>query len=366
MIIWKHLFFQFLKSILGVLLFALFIYFTITYIEERQHYFDTRSVSGETLFFYYFWQIPTITIQLLPFAVLIGAIIANWIMARHGEIAALRAAGASMMRIARPLLCVGILCALFQFAVSEFIVPYTSTELQILKTTQINNKPAENMFTESPWLKSQDDILHYKKYDAQHKTLSVPELFEFEPGSHHIKNIIHGEWASFDSTANRWVIHNARIFHFSFPKQTYIFKNDEVKTYLTKISFAPPQILNEDEESSQVSLWQLHHIIQNAIVAGSNVSNRVVDLHLKISLPFANVLFVFLTLPFALKKERQEENYIGIIICLCAALAYWFGNLAFKNFGAKEVIHPIIAAWFMNVVLAILSYLFIRKLDKGQ
>ena len=112
--------------------------------EDSQHYFPGYHVTPKILFFYYFWQLPSIAIQLLPFTVLIGGIVTNWVLAKNGEIAALRAAGLSMMKISIPLICVGLFYSFTQFYLNEFIIPYTSTQFLKIKNNEIEKKNSGN------------------------------------------------------------------------------------------------------------------------------------------------------------------------------------------------------------------------------
>lgn len=362
--IWWYLSSQFLKSILGALVFALILYFVLTYMEESQYYFDTRKVSSRTLFLYYFWQIPTIFVTLLPFAVLLGGIICNWILARHGEISALRAAGLSMLRISIPFLSIGFGFSTLQFIVDEMVIPYSFNQFQYIKTVKVEKGKNDNLFTTSPWLKTDNSILHFDRYQEESQTLENPELFTFQQDKTTISQIIHAKSAYFDSSAKRWILKSAVSNHFDGIEKEISIK--ETPLYITDIAFAPPQVLKQKSDSSQLSYWRLKQLIRQAQNAGTNVSDRLVDLQFKLSLPFANFLFVFLTLPFALRKERQEENYIGIVVCLIAALVYWFGNLSLRNLATAGVINPFLAAWLMNALVIFISSLFVLKLDKGQ
>ncbi len=363
MVIWRYLFLQFFKSIFAVLIFTLVLYLVLTYMEESQHYFSSFKLDFKTLFFYYFWQLPSITILLLPFTVLIGGIVTNWVLAKNGEIAALRAAGLSMIKISLPLICVGLFYSISQFFLSEFVIPYSSSQFLKLKTNEIEKKNMGNIFSESKWLRTPSSVLHYERYEEVEQILSDPEIFVFYV-SGLVKEIIQAKSAHFDSNVGTWVMQYAVVSDFDEASKI---KKIEIKPlYVSDIDFAPPKVLKQDSESNQLSYWQLKKLIEEAQLAGSNISDRLVDLQLKLSSPFANLLFVFLTLPFALRKERQEENYIGIVICLVAALIYWFGNLSLRNLAIKGSINPIVAAWFMNILVGVLSFILVRKLDKGQ
>ncbi|WP_397599563.1 LptF/LptG family permease [Silvanigrella sp.] len=361
--IWWYIASQYLKTVLNILLFSLGIYFIITYMEESQHYFDGYEVSNKIKFLYYFWQIPGITIQLMPFAVLIGGILTNWMLAKHGEISALRAAGLSMMKISIPLIFVGFFFTLAQFMISELILPVSSTHYQRIRKVDVERKENEVVFTESTWLKAKGTVLHFEKYNEQKQELFNVEYFKWENQSS-LKQIVHAKSGYFDENIGNWVLRNAIVTNFDISSS--ISKTEVKPIYVTNVDFAPPKVLNQSSESNQLSYWQLNKIIEDAQAAGTNVSDRIVDLYFKLSSPFANLLFVFLTIPFALRKERQEEKYIGIVICLVTALVYWFGNLALRSFAIKGSLNPLLAAWIMNILVIFLSYMLIRKLDKGQ
>lgn len=361
--IWWYIASQYLKSILSILIFSLSIYFILTYMEESQHYFDGRTISAKIKFYYYLWQVPTITIQLMPFAVLIGGIVTNWLLAKHGEISALRAAGMSMLRISIPLVSVGLLFTAGQFILNEFIQPVSTTNFLRVRNVEIEgSKKNDYVFTESKWLKSKGTILYFQRYDESKQELYDVEFFKSE--SSNIRQIVHAKSAYFDENIGNWVLRSAIVNNFDSHYQ--LNKIDVKSYYVTNIDFAPPKVLKDTSDSNQLSYWQLKKVIDDAQEAGANVSDRIIDLYLKISAPFANILFVFLTIPFALKKERQEEKYIGIVICIVTALVYWFGNLVLKSFAIKGSLNPLLAAWSMNILVLCLSFMLIRKLDKGQ
>jgi lipopolysaccharide export system permease protein len=363
MVIWRYLFTQFFKSILSVLFFSMALFFILTYMEESQHYFSNYHPSQKTILFYYFWQLPSILVQLLPFAVLIGALITNWILAKNGEIAAMRAAGLSVLKISVPLICVGLFFSLFQFYVDECVIPVSSSEFLKVKVNEIEKKDRDNIFSKSKWLKKDFSTLHYAKYNEYKQILEYPELFSVDINSR-VTDVIQAKSAYFNSQLGFWIFEKVVQTHFN--ENGIVSSVDVMPQYQSIIDFVPPSVLKQNSDSSQLSFWALKKLIDEAQLAGSNVSDRIVDLYMKVSMPFANLLFIFLTIPFALRKERQEENYIGIIFCLAVALIYWFGNLSFRNMGVKGIINPFLAAWFMNICVGMLVIILIRKLDRGQ
>ena len=92
---------------------------------------------------------------------------------------------------------------------------------------------------------------------------------------------------------------------------------------------------------------------------------REVDLYQKLSIPFANLIFVFFALPFALKHERNADTYIGIMYCLIAAIVYWVGNLSMRSLAQNGLFPPLIAAWAVPALLGVFCFWLVRKLDRA-
>ncbi|MBX9702853.1 MAG: LptF/LptG family permease [Silvanigrellaceae bacterium] len=361
--IWWYLAKDFFKITFLLILFSLGLFFVLTYIEDSTHYFPKYDAQGRVIFEYYFWQIPLIFTQLISFAVLIGAVVSIWLFARNGEIAALRCAGMSMYQIAIPFLCVGLFFVASQFAVNELVVPFCQKKFFEVKFVEIQGKSIENSFIKSNWLKSKNSIMHFEKFQEAARQLVDVQYYIYDNKDNLLKTV-YAPLAFFDEEKGVWVLVNSSATLFNNPNRflTTIFDSQ----FETEIDFEPPKVLREKADSNQLSYLQLRSLIRQAQEAGTNVSGREIDLHLKLSAPFANFLFVFLAFPFALRKERQKETYLGFIICIAAALIYWFGNLTLRNMSVNGIVDPLIAAWAMNILLGILSFLMVRKLDKGS
>lgn len=362
MVIHRYLFFQYFKSALSILFFVLGIFYLVTYIEDNQFYFPGYNPDAKTIFLYYFWQLPSTIVTFAPFCVLISGIVTNWTLARHGEISALRAAGASILKISTPLLMVGILFTAFQFYLDELVIPEATIQFLKVKKVDLEKRDRDNIFIQSKWIRTTNSVLHFNQYDETKQVLQKPELFLFNT-SGMAQKIVQAKWAQFDTQLGFWVFHDSLIT--TFDNSSQVSNIEQLSNFVTSIDFAPPKVLTENSNSSQLSYWQLKKIIDEATSAGNNVSDRIIDLQMKLSQPFANLLFAFLSIPFAIRRERQDESYMRIILYIVVSLVFWFGNISLRNFAAKGVLNPYIAAWIMNILLLTLSIIFIRKIDKG-
>jgi len=85
-----------------------------------------------------------------------------------------------------------------------------------------------------------------------------------------------------------------------------------------------------------------------------------VDLHLKASFPFANLLLVFLGVPLGVIR-RGSGKAIGFGLSLLVSFLYYSTVRAGQVLGREEVLPPLAAAWLGNVLFGgVGAWLFVR------
>lgn len=98
--------------------------------------YQEDNVGARQLALYYLLKIPELLGVILPVALLLALLYALTNHARHNELTAMRAAGASPARISAPYLGVGFACGLLVLAVNEFWMPRAEEAAQVLVTRQ--------------------------------------------------------------------------------------------------------------------------------------------------------------------------------------------------------------------------------------
>lgn len=359
--IWLYYFLYFFRTVLAVLALILMVYYVITYLENLLYYFKFYPVTPKVKFLYYFWQLPDLIVQILPFSVLIAGVIVHWTIARAGEVTALRSAGSSLLKISFPFICCALVFGALHFAVAEFIRPHSFRKFSYIKNQVIEQKIDQNIFEKTSWIKSGNSILHFSQYIEPTHTLDNPEYFVFNSNYTAIESIIRSHDAQFDNVKKIWVLNKATMLDLSNPNKHMV---KQIESYETDITFSPPKVLKEAVSSTDVSFFKLRKIIESARDANIKVSDRLFDLYLKTSLPFSSVIFLLFTIPFAAQSERKESSYFNILLCLALTTTYWFGNLAFKKLAINELLPPFIAAWSLSIIFTIAALIVIAKQDK--
>lgn len=363
MILWSYFFRTYLKNLFSVIAFILTLYYLISYMERNVRYFSKYKASFKVIFEFFFFEFPYVFCQVLPFSVLISGIITMFIFGRNGEISATQAAGMSIWKISIPFFTVGFLATSLSFSVGEFLLPSSMREYKRISRVKIEGRSLAELFFEGRWIKSENKILHFNDYDEVKQEIIKPEFYVFEDDYTAVSKIAYADKGIFDSLKGVWTLIDGVVTHFS-SVETKRLTSESFKSLDTRIEKSPPKIINQDIDSSMLSFRQLYRYMKEAKEAGTNIFDRQVDLHMKLSLPFLNFLFIFLIFPFAFVRERRKETYFGIILALICGFMAWSGNLALRNFAIRGEINPVLAAWLVNILLLFIGLFYLKKLDK--
>ncbi len=91
----------------------------------------------------------------------------------------------------------------------------------------------------------------------------------------------------------------------------------------------------------------------------------VTELHYKLALSFANLSFVCIGLPLALKIRRREKS-VSLGVSLALITVYWIMLAGGKTLALKGVVPPGIALWAGDIVLAVVGITLLKKVTEVQ
>jgi lipopolysaccharide export system permease protein len=72
---------------------------------------------------FFFYKIPFIIGQISPISVLVAVLISMGLLAKHGEITAMKAGGVRLLRMALPLLFIGFAISIAAMLINEYVTP---------------------------------------------------------------------------------------------------------------------------------------------------------------------------------------------------------------------------------------------------
>ena len=83
---------------------------------------------------YVLWGAPQYLYEILPISALIGAVLGLGTLASNSELIVMRASGISLWRIVGWVMRSAMLLVVLSFALSEYVIPYTSEKAESVKS----------------------------------------------------------------------------------------------------------------------------------------------------------------------------------------------------------------------------------------
>ena len=165
------------------------LYLVINFLSKFDNFAEAH-ISMVRIVPYILYQIPFITVQLIPMASLIGVIILFSQMKKNNEILALKAAGMSVWDFSKPIFAVSLFLTVVLFFLSESTVPYTSFKSNEIYEVEVREKdPGHFLELDHIWYKGSDCIYYMKHFDNKRMVMSEPVLYFFDHAFHLVKRI---------------------------------------------------------------------------------------------------------------------------------------------------------------------------------
>jgi lipopolysaccharide export system permease protein len=352
----KYLSREFLKALLFSLLAFVLIFILVDIFEKLDMFIDTKAPLQLVVLFYIF-QIPYIAILTLPVAMLLASMSTISQMARHHEIVAMKAAGLSLYRIFAPLFILGLMISFTVMIIGETVVPYTNQKKGNLERMQIKKQASrEPRFRYNLLYDGTSGRQYYiKKYDVKTAIMDSVSVFQVDQQNRILQRIdaVQGEW-----TGKSWLLGKVIVRKFSSDGTEHtdslsalnLLGYDE-----TPASFSKRELLPDE-----MGFWELRQFIDRLKRSGNNVQQSIVDLYLKISFPFANLIILLFGLPL-LSNSRKGSATSGFALSLLICFVFWGLLQTGRALGHSASLSPIFAAWLPNIIFGVIGgYLLYR------
>jgi lipopolysaccharide export system permease protein len=113
----------------------------------------------------------------------------------------------------------------------------------------------------------------------------------------------------------------------------------------------------------EIDSFELLRTLKRSAAAGVPTFEIENELHKRLSIPFACLIFGLIGAPLGIRKSRSGKS-AGIAIALLVFLIYYIVLATGMNLSKTGQLSPALAYWIPNVLMAILAAAFMIK--KGQ
>jgi lipopolysaccharide export system permease protein len=258
---------------------------------------------------YVLLSVPGHVYELFPIAVLIGTMFALAQLAASSEYTVIRVSGVSAVRFALALAQVGVILAVTNFLIGEFVSPEAEQAAQRLRVRAKTGVVASD-FRSGLWVKEARSFVNVQQ-PLPDSSLSGVRIYQFDE-EHRLVSISMAKHGIYQT--DRWLLQDVVRTVFE-PDKTRVEHEDH--TYWASV--LTPSILNVllvDPE--QRSARDLFYYIEHLRESRQQSARFEIALWTKFTYPFAVVVMMVLALPFAQVQRRMggigAKIFTGIML----------------------------------------------------
>jgi lipopolysaccharide export system permease protein len=340
-----------IKEIFGPFIFGVF---TFTSIYLGIHFLDLLNSAEKHHFSLPFivqlisLLIPQYLTQAAPVAVLLAALLGLGNLTSHSETIAMRAGGMSYAKLAVPVLIIGMAVSVSCVLLNEYVVPVSLRTFEKMKDEAINQNNLSVIYNFNKDFyrnKQLDKLIYAEEYLPKEKQLHKVVIQEFRE-----KKLYRTILATVMYWRGRsWFFDNAEIYLYN--SDSFYPMNVTQGKVKYPLNLTPKEIETLNEEPEKKSITELNRYIAKFAVRDREKQSLLVDLNLKIAIPFASLVFALLGTPLALRPQRRS-NAAGFGLCIIFILVWYILMGLGTSLARGGSIPPFLGAWMPNIILA--------------
>ncbi len=363
---------HFLSSVAIALGVVLSVVGMIDFVELIRRTSNKADVSFTTVVEMAFLKLPNMMEEILPYGILIGAMMTLTKLTRSQELVIARASGISVWQFLTPLCAFAFLIGIFVLLVFNPVSSALTARYEMLEDRYIAGKSSQLTVSSSGlWLRQSNE------------SSGITEIF----GSQMREYILH---ASRISHEGEMVLQEVTVFSYDMDNQ-FIGRIDAERGYLrdglwqlenialTRVGGAPStqsrytlatdlnlsQIQDSFADPSTLSFWQLTGFINTLENAGFSALRHKVHWHAMFASPLLLAGMVLVAAIFSLRQHRRGGVSVLIISGVAVGFMMNFLLNIFHAFGYSGGLPVMLASWTPPVMALIAGTALLLQLEDG-
>ncbi len=320
---------------------------------------------------YFVCILPQSTLVVFPAVCLMGALFGMLSLARHHELTAMFAGGASLRWLARPAVVLSLLIGAGGFAWNEYVAAPLSREGEQLMVTEIQKK--RGIFRDyGLHCGTKRRFIRYSSFDKESDILTGFVLHEMRPNGQGHKRFIRADVAAWDPSIDNpetgqkgaWVLSSN-----SPESENYVLEIlDDWRTSIRPLNpdgehlyleETPADFGIDQRQPYEMGYRELQRRITLLEESGSSALALYPDLEFKIAFPFSVVGLILIGLyagasSFLIGREGAARFTYPLGVCLLIMVLFYGLTGVCLVLGYTGRISPFLSAWLPN--LTFLTY----------
>lgn len=332
----------------------------VDFLEMARRTADREQVTTGLVALITVYRAPAFTEQLLPFAVLFGAITTFVLLSRRLELVVARAVGLSVWQFIFPPILVAFLIGVFATCVfNPLSADFKERANQLEGEIFGSSSPLLSEGKDEFWVRQQSvdgqSIIQAVASKQGGRVLSGVVIYEFD---RHDKLVERVEARSATLGDGAWILSDARVLVPGLDMQTH-------ETYLVATNLDRNQVQDSLIAPETVSFWQLPDAIRTAEQSGFGANRYRLQLQSLLARPFLLIAMVLIAAVVGLRVFRFGGVGQTILGGVAAGFLLYVGSKIAEDLGDAGIVHPVAAAWFPAVAGIFMGVLILLHREDG-
>ena len=304
---------------------------------------------------------PSFLILTIPMSFLVGTLTAFTQLSSDSEVTAMKASRISLYNMIRPVMLFALLAFTFTALTSLIVAPAAN---HALKVHLFNIVKSRAMVGIEPGVFSStfDGMVIY--VDKMETLDNMKGIFISDERSAKEPYAIiaqRGKLIANPESLNVTLAMNQGAIH-ALPRdeQSYSTMNFDSGNLYLDISHALVQRGSSDIDFNEIDSLELFQELKRARAEGKPTIDIESELHRRLSIPFACLLFGLIGAPLGIRRSRSGKS-AGISMALLVFLVYYMVLAAGTNLSDTGKLSPAIAYWLPNVLMTAAAGMLVYK-----
>ena len=328
--------------------------------------FNVENIPLIARFQWILFETPSYLRMTLPVGTALAAALATTRMARESELTALRAAGASILRIIWPIFIFGAMVGVLNFYDVDRLVP--------IATRKADDLARKNEYLGVAAAMRSNTLLQLNKQGASYAAslgtvsrlkndvLSISDIILIDRSDPGRTTIIKAGTGRYDRGV--WSFDNALM---------YVLQGDDLYTLTPLGTFVISQEVSLDQifrdystnvgDLEQTSTPELRKEIASSIATKGDPRPAQIELFERYAIPASCAVFS-LTSPICSIFFARSGGFVGLLVSFVIVMLYYNAFvISTQILGKIEWVPAWVAAWLPNIVFAALGLIALRRLE---
>jgi lipopolysaccharide export system permease protein len=294
-----------------------------------------------------------------PMAMLLGGLLSLSRLSGEQETVAMAAGGVSFARLMVPFALAGCVVSVATLAFDETVSPAADAAAQrILAAAGESRSDSEGVVLPGYQDGRLVSLLHAARLNVREGTMRDLILVVGEPGRPRM--VVSAKSARW--RGRTWRFYDGKMmFPLDEMKPTVSFGRKGIEM---DVGGTPKEIAQRERKPSEMTWRELRAVIARLQTSGApsaQIAQMVWELHNKIAVPFASLVFGLLAAPLAIRPQRSSRAW-GFGISLLVIFVYYVIWSYLQALAEGQVVPPWTAAWAPNVMgLFVAAGLIVRQ-----